>query len=341
MNIKIEAKELTEFKKVSRAKEVQIKTNGEKIEIYSNVDDIEILKSIDGVINETGTCTINIGILDLLRDGEIIITEKGIGNSGLQIELLESIEPIEYSPFIENEILVNEIKKDKLKEMLEVSYVIAKKDEYRPIINNIYLKGNEAVALDGYRLAKRITDFELQEQILIPYEVAKILKRIKEDASISKDSSNNIIFKVGSYTIRFENSKEEYIRYWDLIPKDNHIECIIEADTLLGSLRRINKVNRGAYDSNLVRLEFKKDKLNVLMKRFDLKIKETLECKCSEEIDVGFNSRYLADALRGVKGEIKITLKSPVSPAILIKENKEDLVLPIRIEQRKERDKYE
>lgn len=340
MNIKIEAKELIEFKKVSRAKEVQIKTNGEKIEIYSNVDDIEILKSIDGVINETGTCTINIGILDLLKAGEITITEKGLENSGLQIELLESLEPIEYPPFIENEILVSEIKKDELKEMLEVSYAIAK-DNYRPILNNIYLKGNEAVALDGYRLAKRITDFELQDQILIPYEVAKILKRIKEDASISKDSSNNIIFKVGAYTIRFENSKETYIRYWDLIPKDNHIECIIEADTLLGSLRRINKVNRGAYDSNLVRLEFKKDKLNVLMKRFDLKIKETLECKCNEEIDVGFNSRYLADALRGVKGEIKITLKSPISPAIVIKENKEDLVLPIRIEQSKERDKYE
>lgn len=340
MNIKIEAKELIEFKKVSRAKEVQINANGKKIEIYSNVDDIEILKSIDGVINETGTCTINIGILDLLKAGEITITEKGLENSGLQIELLESLEPIEYPPFIENEILVSEIKKDELKEMLEVSYAIAK-DNYRPILNNIYLKGNEAVTLDGYRLAKRNTKFGLQEQILIPHEAVKILKRIKEDASISKDGSNNIIFKVGSYTIRFENSKETYIRYWDLIPKDNHIECIIEADTLLGSLRRINKVNRGSYDSNLVRLEFKKDKLNVLMKRFDLKIKETLECKCSEEIDVGFNSRYLADALRGVKGEIKITLKSPVSPAILIKENKEDLVLPIRIEQRKERDKYE
>ncbi|EOU1465719.1 DNA polymerase III subunit beta [Clostridium perfringens] len=330
MKIKIDSKELKEFKKVSKAKKIQIRDFEGKIELYACVDEIEILKTINGIIEESGAVAINSELIDIFPNGECVLSENGLNFENSLINLLEVPEVIKYDPFFYDDNFVKGIKKDKLKEILEIEYAMDK-SEVRPVLRNICLKGNDAVALDGYRLAKRITNLELEEQILIPYEAVKILKRLKGDAAIDIADSK-IIFRIGDYDIRFENADLEYIRYWTLIPKDNDIYCEVDSKTLLNSLKRLSKIHQCG--NRLARIEFKKEVLTICVDRFDLRIRETIGCKCNSEITIGFNSEFLMEAVKRFQGTIKICLKNNISPALLVKDGKEDLVLPIRIMER-------
>lgn len=330
MKIKIDSKDLKEFKKVSKAKKIQIRDFEGKIELYACVDEIEILKTINGIIEESGAIAINSELIDIFPNGECVLSENGLNFESSLINLLEVPEVIEYDPFFYDDNYVKEIKKDKLKEILEIGYAMPKHD-VRPVLKNICLKGNDAVALDGYRLAKRTTNLELEEEILVPCEAVKILKKIKGDAVIDI-SYSKIIFRIGDYDIRFEKNDLEYIRYWTLIPKEHDIYCEIDSKTLLNSLKRLSKIHQGG--NRLVRITFQKESLTICSDRFDLRIRETMVCKCNSEITMGFNSEFLMEAVKGFKGTIKIYLKSDIQPALLTKDDKLDLVLPVRIWER-------
>lgn len=325
MNIKVLSRDLKQFKRVTRAKVIKITAYDSKVELYANPNrDVEVLRELQGGVNEIGSTIINADVIDLLPVGEVIITDNSINIENICISYNCEDSDLDYTPFVSNEILVNKLENNKLKEILETKYSLAK-DFTREVLQNIYLSKNDAVAIDGYRLAKRITNFNLNNDIFIPQEVVKVLNNINGDGYIGRNDIS-IVFGIGDYKIRFINQDWDYINYRTLIPKENQIIFTVDASTILNILKRANRLK-----TNLVRFEINNNKLAICVDRFDINFKEILDINCNEELNIAFNIKYLLDLFKIAKGEVTLELKSCVSPVIFKQGEKLDMILPIRV----------
>ena len=327
MNIEINLKELKEFKRIFKSDFIQVTAMGNKVELYSRDCKIEFLKVVlDAKIYEDGTVMLPTYLIDVLPPGNITITEKGLNNENTLIDFKEFDKKATYETFAIDDILVKDIKGEILKEMLEVKHAIAK-DECRPVLENICLRGNDAVSLDGYRLSKRTTNFNLDRDIFISKDVVKIINKIKVNGNgFIGVQEENIIFKIDEYFIRFKNVSGEFIEYNGLIPKENKIICNVDSKIMLKVLQRAKRL--GEY---LVNVNIKNKSMDLTINRFDITFNERINVECNGEINLGLNINYLIDTFKVLKGNVSMELNSKVTPVICKQNGKLELILPIRL----------
>ena len=71
--------------------------------------------------------------------------------------------------------------KKEFKEIMEVLTKVAK-DDTRPILQGVYFGKNEVVAIDGYRLSKRLLNAELSgEYVILGKDLKEVAKACKRD----------------------------------------------------------------------------------------------------------------------------------------------------------------
>lgn len=329
MNIEIDLKELKLFKKVTKCDFIKITAKKDYIELYTKDYLLEVLKKVDDVIViEPGEFIIQSYLLDVLPPGIMKLTSAGLDSTNIFITFKDLSENIKYKEFELEKIITNDFKTEILKEILDVKHAISK-DKTRAVIQNICLRENDAVALDGYRLSKRFTGLNLKEDIYIPREIVKILSRIKSENNSIALQGNSTILKLDNYFMRFvKNCNDEFIDYNCILKSDTPISCsiIVDSKIFLNILKRANKLNQ-----HMVCLEVMNNNAELKVERFDIDFKERLQADCTGEIKIGLNINYLIDSFKALQGEVRFEFKSPVAPVTIIQNNKTELVLPIRI----------
>lgn len=71
--------------------------------------------------------------------------------------------------------------KEEFKEVMEVLPKVAK-DETRPILQGVLFSKNEAVAIDGYRLSKRLLNKELTgDYVVLGKDLKEVVKACKRE----------------------------------------------------------------------------------------------------------------------------------------------------------------
>ncbi|MFR5264556.1 hypothetical protein [Clostridium sp.] len=328
MNIEINLKELKEFKRIFKSDFIQVTAIDNKVELYSMDCKVEILKVVpDAKVHEDGIVIIPTYLIDVLPPGDIIITEKGLNNENTLIDFKEFNKTATYKPFSPDEILVKDIKEEVLKEILEVKHAIAK-DECRPILENICLRKNDAVSLDGYRLSKRTTDFNLDRDIFIYKDIVKIINKIKiKGTSFIGIQEEDVIFKIDEYFIRFKNISGDFIEYNGLIPiKENKVVCDVDSNIVFKVLQRAKRL--GEY---LLNVSISNGHMDFMINRFDITFNERINVECNGEIELALNINYLIDTFKVLKGEVRIELTGKVTPVIFKQSGKLELILPIRL----------
>ena len=201
-------------------------------------------------------------------------------------------------------------------------------EETRYNLNGIYLHEKDntlvAVATDGHRLACAKTALPDGAKdipgVIIPRktigEVAKLAAENVENLHISL-SANQIRFKMNDIELSSRLVDGTYPDYEKVIPTGNDKTLEADAKALANVIERVSVVSE---KSRGIKLSLHENLLQVSATAIDEgSAEDELDAVyMNEELDIGFNYRYLLDILAQIKGQnVKITLQDGVSPVIL------------------------
>lgn len=238
-----------------------------------------------------------------------------------------------------------------LKEIIASTYFAVAQTDARPILTGEYfeISGEKltVVALDNHRLAMReetgaiVSGTSTEMSFIVPgksiYEFSKLLSDVNETVVVEL-TGKHIIMKVGS-TVFFSRLIEgEFFDYRKAIPNQNKIFVKVDTGLFIDSVERVSLL----IDDNLItplRCSFKDGNLNVSCSTQYGKVNDNIPVsKEGEDIEIGFNNRYLLDALRACKDELIVaSLSSPLMSMVITPAVEKEgskylyLVLPMRL----------
>lgn len=239
------------------------------------------------------------------------------------------------------------IPQNKLKELISGTIFAVSENQGRPIHTGVKFEvTNEtitAIAVDGFRLARRTfhpeegTGRELS--FVVPAaglkEVEKIVTDSDEDAAFTL-GPKHILFQMGSATLVCRLLEGEFLDWRRVVPTNCPIKLVANVGDLSSSVDRVGLIVSEKYKSP-VRCIFSNQEVQM---RTSTTI-GAAEDRCTlagdgKELEIGFNVRYLADALRAVPSEeVTLELTNGLSPIVLTPvDEKYDfayMVLPVRI----------
>lgn len=235
----------------------------------------------------------------------------------------------------------------KLKELISGTIFAVSENQGRPIHTGVKFEVTNTsittIAVDGFRLARRTyhpqeeTARELSFVVPAPglKEVEKIVTDCEDMASFTL-GTKHILFQIGTATLVCRLLDGEFLDWRRVVPTNCPIKLVANVGDLASSVERVGLIVSEKYKSP-VRCVFSH---NELLMRTNTTI-GAAEDKCSlagdgKELEIGFNVRYLADALKAIPSEeVTLELTNGLSPIVLTPvEEKYDfayMVLPVRI----------
>ena len=234
-----------------------------------------------------------------------------------------------------------------LKELIGGTIFAVSENQGRPIHTGVKFEVEDmavsAIAVDGFRLARRTWHPEeslaRQLNFVVPAaslkEVEKLLTDPDADAAFTL-GPKHILFQMGGTTLVCRLLEGDFLDWRKVVPTNCPIKLTAHVSDLASSIERVGLIVSEKYKSP-VRCIFTSNELQ-------LRTATTIgaaEDRCSiagdgRELDIGFNVRYLADALRAIPSdEVVLELTNGLSPIVLTPaEDKYDyayMVLPVRI----------
>ena len=235
----------------------------------------------------------------------------------------------------------------RLKELISGTIFAVSENQGRPIHTGVKFEVTDssitAVAVDGFRLARRTyhpeegTGRELS--FVVPAQGLKEVEKIvtdSEDNAAFTLGTKHILFQIGNATLVCRLLEGEFLDWRRVVPSNCPIKLVANVGELASSVDRVGLIVSEKYKSP-VRCVFSH---NELLMRTNTTI-GAAEDRCSiagdgKELEIGFNVRYLADALKVVPSdEVTLELTNGLSPIVLTPvDDKFDfayMVLPVRI----------
>lgn len=234
----------------------------------------------------------------------------------------------------------------KLREMISGTIFAVSENQSRPIHTGCLFEVEEeaisVVAVDGYRLARRT--YHPKEKtgrsmhFVVPAAALKEVEKIlgEEDDVIFTLGPKHILFEIGNATLVCRLLEGDFLDWRRVVPTDCPIKLTSNVGDLAATIDRVGLIVTEKLKSP-VRCLFGD---NVATFRTSTTI-GVAEDQCAiagngNEMEIGFNCRYLADALRAVPSEeVCLELKNGLSPIVFTPVREEDdfayMVLPVRL----------
>lgn len=234
--------------------------------------------------------------------------------------------------------------------MIERTMYAASVDETRYNLNGVYLEVLDEpgrirmVATDGHRLAtvdRTLSDdpLGLENGVIIPRKgLGELKKLVDEDDADEIDlafEGNNGLARKGKVTLVMRLIEGEFPNYSQVLPSKIERTVVLPAEDLSRALRRVALLS--SERSKAVKLEFTDGRLTISSNNPDLgDAREELDIDfAGDDITIGFNARYLQDALSTLKAkEVRFGLQNELAPAQFVPTDDDDtlaVVMPMRV----------
>ncbi len=239
------------------------------------------------------------------------------------------------------------IPQDALKDLIGGTIFSVSENQGRPIHTGVKFEVEDdtvsAIAVDGFRLARRTYHTEESTgrsmSFVVPAqglkEVEKILQDTEENAFFTL-GTKHILFQIGDATLICRLLEGEFLDWRRVVPTNCPIKLVANVGELASAIERVGLIVSEKYKSP-VRCVFSDQ---VLLLKTNTTI-GAAEDRCTlagdgKELEIGFNVRYLSDALRAVPSEeVVLELTNGLSPIVMTPvDDKQDfsyMVLPVRI----------
>ncbi len=196
------------------------------------------------------------------------------------------------------------------------------------------------VATDGFRLSlsMRKNQSEIEKKIIISgkflNEINKIISESDDEELTINIEKNKAVFELFNTKIFVRLLEGEFMEYKRILPENLPINVTVNKSELLESIDRASLFSREG-QNNLIKFSIKENLMQISSRSEDGNIIEEVDIdKDGDDIDIGFNSKYLIEGLKIYDDEkIKIELNTSVTPCLLKGENENNvyLILPVRI----------
>ena len=249
-------------------------------------------------------------------------------------------------PEVDDEFSVS-IQQRTLKSMINQTSFAVSTNESRPVhtgsLFEVDDKGLTVVSVDGFRLALRREPLERIDggefRFVAPGAALKEVENIcadSDDLITVIQGKRHLLFEAGSTQLICRRLEGEFLNYRTAIPRTNPICVEVENKAMLESLDRVSVVISEKLKSP-VRCVFEADRVYLSAKTGNGEAKDI--CAVNGDgtgLEIGFNNRYLMDALRYAPAErVRMELNTSVSPCIITPVSGEDnflyMVLPVRL----------
>jgi DNA polymerase-3 subunit beta len=234
-----------------------------------------------------------------------------------------------------------------LNEMIESTIFAVSADETRVNLNGIHVEradGNRLrlIATDGHRLAmvtRPVERVELATPVTIPRKAVMELRKVLEtgDEPVTLDVQGGVAHaQRGRVQMSMRLVEGEFPDYHQVIPAKSDRLVTVDAAALHAALRRVSVVS--SERTRGVKLQLDKQRLELSTINPDVgEAAEELDVDYdSEPMSIGFNSRYLLDALAVLPSDkrVEIGLNDEVSPGVIRTVGDADycyIVMPMRL----------
>ncbi len=323
---------------------VLLVVDGSDLALTATDLDLTIVESVGADVSQSGATTAAAHTLhDIVRklpDGaQIELTLAGdqsrlsvvAGRSSFTLPCL----PKEDFPVLADDALPNsfQIGADELKRLIDKSRFAISTEETRYYLNGIYLHAAEAegvpmlraVATDGNRLAQ--VECPLPDGaaampgVIVPrkavLEVRRLLDQVDGTVEVSL-SETKIRFAFGKTVLTTKLIDGTFPDYQRVIPSGNDKILEVDRRQFAEAVDRVSTIS--TEKSRSIKLTVEKDKLHLSANSPDSGSadEELVVSYAAEDIEVGFNSRYLLDIASQIDGDVaRLDLADAVSPTIL------------------------
>ena len=322
------------------------------IKLTANDMELGIETTVAGMIEEPGVIALDAKIfLEIVRklpDNNITITSDNNFQTVITCEKAKfnisgkSGEDFSYLPDIErNDSIV--VSQFTLKEVIrQTIFSIADNDNNRLMTGELFeINGDElkVVSLDGHRISIRKIQLKNSynpKKVVIPgktlNEISKILSgETDRDVSIFF-TDNHVVFEFDSTTVVSRLIEGEYFRIDQMLSSDYETKVTINKKEFLSGIDRATLLVKEGEKKPII--------INITDGSMELKINSAIGSmneqidieKAGKDLMIGFNPRFLIDALRVIDDEqITIYLVNPKAPCFI--RNDENsyiyLILPV------------
>lgn len=318
--------------------------------------DISIIKNINVKSSQNGKFVVNAKLFsDIIRklpngDIEFLLNEDKLTIKCFSSEFELVVSSADDFPEMKTGTYEETMIFDKnlFRDIIRRTTFAASIDESKGIITGtlIELENNslKMVAIDGFRMA--VNKAEITEnyngKIIVSSrilnDIGKIISESDEEVDFIKFSigNNSASVILGSVTVNLRLMEGEFIKYNDVLPKNNPIKVKINRHSLNESIERASLLSKEG-KNNLIKLDFKEG-IMAISSRSDegSVVEEVMIEKEGDDLEIGFNAKYLSDILKVIDDEeIVMHLNTPISPCLVMPAEDTDkfefLILPVRI----------
>ena len=231
-----------------------------------------------------------------------------------------------------------------LKSMISQTIFSVSDNESKPIHTGCLfeLDGSRlnVAAVDGYRLSVRretIEGMSGEMKFVVPgaslREIERILGEDDEPVEIFPDQKN-ILFRIGGTTLITRLIEGEFLNYRNVIPADSRTRVTIDTKEFIETIERASLIITERL-KNPLRISFTEGRVVVRCQTNLGRVVDEFNADCEgDEVEIGFNNRYLLDALRNARTEkVRMEISGPLSPVKVLPAEGNDflyLVLPVR-----------
>lgn len=226
-------------------------------------------------------------------------------------------------------------------------------DEMRPVMMGVNLeftpKGLIFVGTDAHKLVKYIykgTLVEDEDSIILPKKPMNLLRSNLSSTSgeevVIEYNQKNVRFTIDNLTMTSRLVNGRYPNYEAVIPINNPNILVVDRSSFLNTLRRVSIY---ANQSTLqVRLSISGNAMQMSAEDIDYSnagIEHLTVNYTGEDMDIGFNSKFLVEMLQNMDSEqVQIEMSTPGRAGIIVPHGVDDdeedllmLVMPIMLGQ--------
>lgn len=243
------------------------------------------------------------------------------------------------------------ISEEQLKRMIRKTiFAISQNEGRKPILTGSLFEINTGVltvvSTDGFRIAKveAIVDATLENtKFVIPGLTLRELLKVLDDGEGNVDiviSQRYVKFCFENYTVVSRLLEGEYVNYKPIFNTPNNIVVNVNTKDFCESIERaaliINDDSIQKSDKAPVRLIISDNLIDLTCSTGKGKINDTVEVeKIGNDIEIGFNHKFLLEALRCCEDEmVKMELSNPKGACFIKPTESNDyiyMLLPVRL----------
>ena len=331
---------------------ILINASAEGIKFTANDMELGIETVIEGDIIEKGIIAIDARIFSeivrKLPDNEVTIESDNNYQTTISCEKAKfnisgkSGEDFSYLPYVEKKEIIK-LSQFTLKEIIrQTIFSIADNDSNKLMTGELFQIENnmlKVVSLDGHRISIRKTVLKESydsKKVVVPgktlIEVSKILSgEVDSEVNISF-TNNHIVFEFDNTVVVSRLIEGEYFRIDQMLSSDYETKVKINKKEFLNCIDRATLLVKEGDKKPII--------INILDDVMELKIKSQIGSmndeieisKDGKDLLIGFNPKFLIDALRVIDDEeVTLYLMNPKAPCF-IKDEDENyiyLILPV------------